>query len=193
MKANEHQYFRAFVNVTQAISSTLDLQEVLDRIVANAVEVLKLKAGLFSLWNKHENRLEIVSHLNLSQDFLEKGPIYADKSVPRAITTRKPAVIPDIEHDDQLQYPDACRKEGIKALLSIPVIFKEETIGVLRLYDNKVRAFSEDQVEFVTALAEQGGVAIENARFMDQLKKDHARELDDLWQWFSDMAHPPRD
>ncbi len=193
METHEHDYFRAFVNVTQAISSTLDLQEVLDRIVANAVEVLELKAGLFSLWNKQENRLEIVSHLNLSQDFLEKGPIYADKSVPRAITTRKPAVIPDIEHDDQLQYPDACRKEGIKALLSTPVIFKEEIIGVLRLYDSKVRDFSKADVEFVTALAEQGGVAIKNARFMDQLKKDHARELDDLWNWFSDMAHPPRD
>ncbi len=193
METHEHDYFRAFVNVTKAISSTLDLQEVLDRIVANAVEVLELKAGLFSLWNKQENRLEIVSHLNLSQDFLEKGPIYADKSIPRALTTGKPIVIPNIEHDDQLQYPDACRKEGIKALLSIPVIFKEEIIGVLRLYDGKVRAFSEDEVEFVTALAEQGGVAIENARFMDQLKKDHARELDDLWKWFSDMAHPPRD
>ena len=193
MKDIERHYFKAFVNVAQAISSTLDLQEVLDLIVANAVEVLDLKAGLFSLWNRHQNRLEIVTHLNLSQDFLEKGPIYADRSIPRAITTGKPVVIPNIEHDDQLQYPDACRKEGIKALLSIPVIFKEDIIGVLRLYDGKVRAFSEDEVEFVTALAEQGGVAIENARFMDQLKKDHARELDDLWNWFSDMAHPPRD
>ena len=73
------------------------------------------------------------------------------RSIPRALTTGKPVVIPNIEHDDQLHYPEACRKEGIKALLSIPVIFKEETIGVLRLYDGKVRAFSEDEVEFVTA------------------------------------------
>jgi len=193
METYEHHYFRAFVNVAKAISSTLELQEVLDLIVANAIEVLQLQAGLFSLWNKHENRLEIVSHRNLSQEFLDKGPVYADKSVPRALTTRQPVVIPNIEHDDQLQYPDACRKEGIKALLSIPVIFKEEIIGVLRLYDGKVRAFSEDEVQFVTALAEQGGIAIKNARFVDQLKKDHARELDDLWNWFSDMAHPPRD
>lgn len=193
METYEHHYFRAFVNVAKAISSTLELQEVLDLIVANAIEVLELQAGLFSLWNKHENRLEIVTHLNLSQEFLDKGPIYADRSVPRALTTRQPVVIPNIEHDDQLQYPDACRKEGIKALLSIPVIFKEEIIGVLRLYDGKVRAFSEDEVQFVTALAEQGGIAIKNARFMDQLKKDHARELDDLWNWFSDMVPTPRD
>jgi len=193
METYEHHYFRAFVNVAKAISSTLELQEVLDLIVANAIEVLELQAGLFSLWNKHENRLEIVTHLNLSQEFLDKGPIYADRSVPRALTTRQPVVIPNIEHDDQLQYPDACRKEGIKALLSIPVIFKEEIIGVLRLYNGKVRAFSEDEVQFVTALAEQGGIAIKNARFMDQLKKDHARELDDLWNWFSDMVPTPRD
>ncbi|UCH11438.1 MAG: GAF domain-containing protein [Fidelibacterota bacterium] len=193
MKAHERQYFRAFVNVIQAISSTLDLQEVLDRIVANAVEVLELKAGIISLWNKHENRLEVVSHLNLSQEFLDKGPVYADRSIPRALTTKKPVVIPNIEYDDQLQYPEACKKEGIQALLSIPMIFKDEIIGVLRLYDDKIRQFSEEDVEFVTALAEQGGVAIKNALFMDQLKKDHAQEMDDLAKWFSDMAHSARE
>jgi GAF domain-containing protein len=193
MKKHDRDYFRAFVNVTKAISSTLDLDKVLNRILANATDALELKAGIISLWHKQENRLEIVSHLGVSQEFLDKGPVYADKSIPRALTAKAPVVIPDIELDGQLQYPEACRKEGIKALLSIPMIFKDEIIGVLRLYDDQVREFTAEDVEFVTALAEQGGIAVKNARYIDQVKKDHARELDDLWQWFSDMAHPPRD
>ena len=192
MNSEEQHFFRAFVDVSKAISSTLNLQKVLDKIIENAIKVLKLKAGAISLWNKQENRLEMIAHMNLSEEFLNKGPVYADKSLPRALTTRQPVIIPNIEHDDQLQYPEACRKEGIKALLSIPIIYKDDIIGVLRLYDSRVREFSNAEIEFMIALAEQGGVAINNALFMEQLKKDHQREMDDLWNWYSEMLHLPK-
>jgi GAF domain-containing protein len=191
MEEQEYRFFRAFVNVSKALSSTLELNEILDLIIKNAIDFLHLKAGAISLWNKQENRLEMIAHLNLSQEFLNKGPVYADKSMPRALTTKKPVIIPDINHDNQLQYPEACKREGIKAILSIPIIFKDEVIGVLRLFDEKVRLFSDPEVEFMTALAELGGIAINNALYMKQMKKDHAREMDELWEWYSDMIDRP--
>jgi GAF domain-containing protein len=191
MRKDNPDYFKAFVNVSNAISSTLDLQEVLDQIVKNAVDTLILSAGAISLWNKQGNRLEMISHLNLSEEFLNKGPVRADKSLPRALTTKKPVIVPDIEKDDQLQYPDACRREGIRAILSIPIIFKDEVIGVLRLFDDHVREFDSREIEFMEALADGGGIAIENARFIGQLEKDHQREMDDLWDWFSGMVVTP--
>ncbi|MCH7613106.1 MAG: GAF domain-containing protein [Candidatus Marinimicrobia bacterium] len=193
MLENNHDYFRAFVNISKAISSTLKLKKVLNLILENAVEFLELSAGVISLWNKTENKLEIIAHLNVSQEFLDKGPVYADRSMPRALTTRKPVIIPDISFDDQLQYPEACKKEGFKALLSIPIIFKDDVIGVLRLYKKKVREFSSQEIEFMTAIAELGGIAINNARYLGQLKIDHAREMDELWNYYSDMVETPRD
>ncbi|MFQ6608673.1 MAG: GAF domain-containing protein [Fidelibacterota bacterium] len=192
MDRKSHDFFRAFVNVTKAISSTLDLQKVLSKIIENAVEVLELKAGAISLWNKNQNRLEMISHQNLSEEFLNKGPVYADKSMPRALITGKPVIIPDIRQDDQLQYPEACKKEGIKALMSIPIVYKEDIIGVLRLFDSRNREFTPEEIEFMVALAEQGGIAINNARFMAQLEKDHQREMDDLWDWFSGFVDRPQ-
>ncbi len=185
-------YFNALVNVSKAISSTLDFRTVLDRIVENAVHSLHLKAGAISLWNKTENRLEMIVHQNLSKEFLNKGPVYADKSMPRALSTKQPVIIPNIEDDTALQYPDACRKEGIKAILSIPIIFKEDVIGVLRLFDDKVRVFDKKEIDFMIALADLGAIAIKNARYLSQLKKDHKREMDDLWTWFSDMVGPQK-
>lgn len=189
---SQRDFFSAFVNVSKAISSTMNIQEILDLIVRNAVEALELMAGAFSLWRRRENRLEMISHLNLSAEFLHKGPVRADKSMPRALTTKKPVLVPDIDHDHQLQYPAACKREGIKALFSIPIIFKDEVIGVLRLYDSKVRRLGPQEMQFVIALAEQGGIAIENARFMEQMKKDHAREMDDLWKWYSGLVETPQ-
>lgn len=192
MFEKNHDYFRAFVNVSKTISSSLDFQTVLDEIVENAVKYLELSAGAISIWNKGGNRLEMIAHVNISQDFLNKGPVYADKSMPRALTTKQPVIIPNIEDDAELQYPEACRKEGIKAILSIPIIFKENVIGVVRLFDNKIRTFDEKEIEFMSSLADLGAIAIENARFLGQLKKDHQREMDDLWDYFSDMTGTPQ-
>ncbi|MBC8322261.1 MAG: GAF domain-containing protein [Candidatus Marinimicrobia bacterium] len=192
MFEKKHDYFRAFVNVSKTISSSLDFQTVLDEIVENAVKYLELNAGAISIWNKSGNRLEMIAHIHLSQDFLNKGPVYADKSMPRALTTKQPVIIPNIEDDAELQYPEACRKEGIKAILSIPIIFKDDVIGVVRLFDNKIRTFDEKEIEFMSSLADLGAIAIKNARFLGQLKKDHQREMDDLWGYFSDMTGTPQ-
>ncbi len=189
MNDNRNQdYFRAFADISKVVSSTLKLHKVLDRILFNTIEALDLKAGAISLLNRKGNRLEMIAHLNLSQEFLDKGPVLADKSIPRALRTGQPVIVPDISKDDQLQYPEACKKEGIAALMSIPIVFQDTIIGMARLYSDKVRDFSAKEVEFMIAIAEQGGVAIQNARVMQQLKKDHKRELDDLWNWFSDFS-----
>ena len=124
------------------------------------------------------NILQLFLHMNARKAATDRG---ARVGAVRYIK-------PDITKDDQLQYPDACKKEGIAALMSIPIIFKDKIVGVLRLYNSEVRDFTNREIEFMTAIAEQGGIAIQNARVMKQLKKDHKREIDDLWNWFSDFS-----
>jgi GAF domain-containing protein len=191
MSASDRNFFSAFVSVSKAISSTLNLNKVLDLIVEHAIGSLELKAGALSLWNKKTNRLELIAQRNLSQEFLNKGPILADKSIPNAITTKRPVVVPDIENDHQLQYPDACKREGIRSILSIPLVFKDNVIGMLRLYDSKTRDYTYREVEFITALAEQGAIAIENARYMEKVRKEHKKEVEELSDWFNAMSGTP--
>jgi GAF domain-containing protein len=176
------------VNISKAISTSHDLREVLDLIVKYGVDSLSMKAGAVSLWNKKENRLELIIQRNLSEEFVNKGPVLADKSIPGAFLTKRPVVVPNVEQDNQIQYPEACKKEGIGAILSVPIVFKNNVIGMLRLYDAKPREFTYREVEFITALAEQGGVAIENARYMEKVMKDHKKEVEELWDWFRCMS-----
>ena len=188
MAVQEMDYLSAFASVSKAISSSLNLREVLDLIVEHAVESMDLKAGALSLLNKKGNRLELIAHRNLSEEFINKGPILADKSIPRAIEKKAPIIVADIETDKQLQYPEACKKEGIRSILSVPILFKDEVMGLLRLYDATRRDFSERDVMFITALAEQGGIAIQNARYMGRLIEDHKKEIENLWDWFNGMT-----
>lgn len=186
--AREDSFFSTFVKISKAISSSLDMREVLDLILKNAIDALDLKAGVISLLNKRENRLEVIAHRNLSEEFINKGPILADKSMPDAIETKRPAILENIENECQLQYPEACKAEGIKAILSVPIVLQDELIGILRLYDGKPREFTYREVEFITALAEQGGIAIRNARYLKRLKQDHKKEMDELVEWFNSMS-----
>ena len=188
MQTVERDYFRAFIIVSKAISSSLNLKKVLDLILKHGINSMDMKAGAINLWNKKTNRLDLVTQRNLSQEFISKGPVFADKSIPDVITTKAPVVVENIEECHQLQYPEECKKEGIQSILSIPIIFKDNVIGVLRLYDSKTREFSFREVEFITALTEQGGIAIENARYMEKVIKDHKEEVEDLWDWFSSMS-----
>ncbi len=188
MGIKNQDFFSAFVSISKAVSSTLNLPEVLDLIIKQSVDSLDLKAGALSLWNKKKNELELIVQCNLSDEFINKGPVIADKSIPDAIRTKRPVVITDIETDNRLQYPDACKKEGIKAILTVPILFREEIIGVLRLYDSESRDFTFREVEFITAVAEQGGIAIENARYMERVLNDHEVEIQGLTDWFKEMS-----
>lgn len=195
----KQNFFSAFVSISKAISSSLDLREVLDLIVSHAVDSLDLKAGTLSLWNKEKNRLELIAHRNLSQEFLEKGPVFVDKSIPDTIMLKRIVVVPNAWDYEHIQYPDACEREGIKSIVSVPIIFRENVIGVLRLYDSESRKFTNQEIEFITALSEQGAIAIENARSMQQVlerhkkeMEDHKKEVEEIWDWFDSTYNYPR-
>ena len=101
-------------------------------------------------------------------------------------------VVSNVENDSQLQYPEACKKEGIRSILSVPIVFKDNVIGVLRLYHSKSRELTDREVEFIIALAGQGGIAIENARYMEKVLKNHKKEVEELWDWFEAMYSYPQ-
>ena len=64
-------------------------------------------------------------------------------------------------------------------------------IGVLRIYTSQPRKFSDDDIEFVSGLAEMEGIAIANARLYEQLKEDSQSLMDDAWKWFETIIPKP--
>ena len=70
------------------------------------------------------------------------------------------------------------------SIFSVPISVKDNIIGVLRIYMSEKRDFTDDQVNFITGLADMSGIAIDNARMYDQLKADHERLIAETRQWF---------
>ena len=183
MKAQERKYFRLFRDICKTINSSLNLTEVLNLITKNVVSALNVKACTVFLWDREKNRLEVSATHGLSESYLQKGPLMADKSIAETLSGQS-VFIYNSGNDARIQYPDEAKKEGIASIFSVPISVKAQIIGVLRIYTAEERNFNEDENEFIAALADIGGIAIDNARMYDHLKADHERLIYDVHQWF---------
>ena len=177
------RHFKEFRNVCSVISSSLDAKEVLNAIVKGAVSSLTVKTCAIFLLNRVENRLEVGASLGLSDAFLSKGPLDAEKSMKESMSG-KTVLVYDVTKDPRVQYPEQAQGEGIASILSVPIPVKGKVIGVLRIYTSKPYKFFENEMEFISGLAEIGGIAIDNARMYDHLKADHEKLINETHHWF---------
>jgi GAF domain-containing protein len=183
MEKIEAEYFELYRSVCKAISSSLDIKEVLKLITENVVTVLDVKACTIFLLDREKNRLEISASFGLSDAYLNKGPVDSEKSIITSLSGEI-VLIYDATKDSRIQYPEEAKKEGIASILSVPMPVKGDVIGVLRIYTSQPRSFSDIENEFVSGLAEMGGIAIENARMYQHLKADHDRLIHEVHKWF---------
>jgi len=160
------EYLRTFFDVNQTIFSSLSLKEILKILVKKTVSALGAKAGSLRLIDDQTKRLELAASHKLSKKYLNKGPLSSDESIPE-VMEGKVVLVKDAHNDSRIQYRAEKIREGINTILSVPMIAKDKVIGVLRLYSEEPRDFSDEEIEFVSALAEMGGLAIANAKIYE--------------------------
>lgn len=166
----EIQYLKTMEEISKTISSTLDIREVLEMIVKKIPAIMKTKAATIRLLDLSGRKLELVAAYGLSEKYLNRGPVDAEESISLALGG-KPIAIYDVATDSGIVYRDEAKEEGIKSMLVVPIVVRNKIIGIMRLLTDEYRNFSQDEIDFSVALAEQGGMAIENARMYERLRK----------------------
>jgi signal transduction protein with GAF and PtsI domain len=160
------EIFKALV---RAIAESDNLEIVSNRLVQVLVSALDVKGCAIFYLNPEAGELEVLATFGLSPTYLTKGPVLADKSI--AASLRGGAVIiPDVNKNSTVQYPEEARKEGISAIASIPIAFSKEVIGVLRLYHHEVWDLSEEDVDSLQLLAANIGLAMAYARLLNAVQ-----------------------
>lgn len=169
---NAYHQMRILYEVAKAVNSTLDLNDVLDTIVRRATMAMGAKAGSIRLLDDERRFLEISAAFGLSEEYLKKGKVDPQKGgMDRLSLQGKPVMVLDATSDPLFQYPEQARREGIRSVVSVPLMLQEAAIGVLRVYSGEQRAFNAEETEFLMALASQGAVAIQNARVYRHLQQ----------------------
>ena len=177
---------RMFLDLAAGINASLDLKDILQALTSDVAKAIGVKAATIRLLDEERANLKLVASYGLSEKYLNKGPISADKSIAEALMG-KPVVVKNASSDKGVQYKQEKKEEGIVSILCVPIKAKEEVIGVLRLYSATPRDFTEDDIMQVTALAYQGGLAIQNASLYLMLKSDMNELKEEIWshrRWF---------
>jgi GAF domain-containing protein len=175
-----------FLNLAASISSSLNVKTILQTLTEDVAKSLDVKAASVRLLDDDKRTLKLVASCGLSEKYLNKGPISAEKSIAMALKG-KPVVVKNAFTDDGVQYKKEKQEEGIVSILCVPIKSKEDVIGVLRLYSDRQREFTEDEIILVTALAYQGGLAIQNASLYLMVQEDIKDLKENIWShksWF---------
>lgn len=184
---------KVLVEISQAISSTLSLNEVLNMIVKNATEILGMKASSLRLLDAEKRYLELKASYGLSEEYIQKGLIEVEKSpIDKECLMCKVVIIKNIKKDKRLQYRDDLLREGIVSLVSLPLMSKGSAIGVLRVYSSIYYDFTERDIDFLRSLSCQGAIAIENARLFEHIKNEYKELSQEVWKWYDWGEHFPR-
>jgi GAF domain-containing protein len=155
--------YENLIRITKAIGHSRDPEE----IALMAVEAIKTgmdaKGCALFLFDKKSKELKVAASYGLSQEYLDKGPVSALKSIASSLE-EGPVAVFDVTEDPRIQYPEAAQKEGIASILSVPIIMKNHVVGALRVYTAEPWEFTIEDVNYVQALAQIVGMAIEMSR-----------------------------
>ena len=171
-----------FQEITSAIHSTLNLREVLNLIATGVVKVMKLKGCAISLLDKKKEYFKICAAYGLSDNYLKKGPIAADKTLSKVLSG-KPEGVLAITTSPHAQYLWEAKEEGIASIFSLPLKVGGEVIGMIRIYTADPKEFFQDEMELLSSFAQQASIALENARTYEDVREKYESLKDDLWEW----------
>ena len=181
-RTRELQFLKGLLEVSKAVNSALDVKKVLQLLVKTAVNALDIKAAAVRLLDEKRLRMELVASYGLSDRYITKGPVGTDKSITEAMMGKAVSIY-DVASDDRATYPKESLEEGIKSILSVPITLKGNVIGVMRIYTSEPRDFSEDEITFISSLAEQAALAMENARMYQKLKGEYEELMGDIYSF----------
>jgi signal transduction histidine kinase/DNA-binding response OmpR family regulator len=190
---------RTLGEVSQTVSSTLDLQTVLSTIVTHAVHLSKAEGGTIYEFDDAEQVFVPRANFGISEELIEAlrdSRIHdGDTVVGKSAATRTAVQIPDLASEPTYRLFDVLVQAGFRALLAVPLLREDRVIGALVVRRKAPGAFSEQTVELLRTFATQSALAIQNARLFEAIQAQ-GRELqlasEHKSQFLANMSHELR-
>ncbi|MBN1850317.1 MAG: GAF domain-containing protein [Deltaproteobacteria bacterium] len=162
--------YETLVRLTKAISMIRDPEEFILITMEGVTHTLGVKGCTLFLFSPISDELKLAGSYGLSDEYLNKGPVSSLHSIASSIQDGQPVAIFDVNDDPRIQYPEAALKEDISSILSVPIIIGDKIIGCMRVYTAEPWDFTLNDVNFVQAVAQVVGMALEMRRVNKGLK-----------------------
>jgi len=184
----KESYYQSLYEVAASLNSARTPEAVLQSIVERVAKAVGAKGCSLMLLTPDRKVLFHTVAYGLSDWYIRKGPVSVDKSISESLGG-KPVAVLDATTDERIQYREQAKKEGIASILSVPMMLREEIIGVIRVYTAKPHQFKKNGIYFVGAVANLGAIALENARLYETCQKDYETFRRDMLEWRAALGH----
>ena len=169
--------------LTRQLTSTLELEPLLQTILENAVSILNCEAGSLFLVDEQTDDLVFKVTVGPASSELVGQRVPAGSGiVGRAAQLREP-VVENQAQTSEVHFAAAARQIGFtsKSLLAVPLLYKDSVIGVIEVINRKDGLpFVEDDKTLLSAFAGQAAVGIENARLFTLTDQELAARVEEL-------------
>jgi len=170
---------QALRDISVATASSLNLSRVLKILLEKIAVVLPYSALAVRLFDKASGELRPTVAWNLDQEEWQESAGKNSGSGLSAVVFEKksPLAIRQFLHDPRTRKPELFRRQGLVSYLGLPMIANGECVGVLSISTKFEYEFPEEEIRFLSALANQAGMAIYNSQLYEHIQ-GQAAELE---------------
>jgi signal transduction histidine kinase len=164
------QAYQRLVEIARDLASTLDLDTLLKRIVCLAADLNAAEEASILLYDSKKQQLRFQSSTDLDNAIQMKGIIIPAESIAGWVALhRQPVIVTDVHSDSRFfRNIDQLLQFNTRSIVAVPMISKDELIGVLEVLNKRSDTFTPFDQEILMVLAGQAAVAIENTRLFHQ-------------------------
>ncbi|MFO0702513.1 MAG: GAF domain-containing protein [Candidatus Andersenbacteria bacterium] len=161
-----NRQFASLIDVNSTLGTQLSLDKVLDFIVRSAAMLTRARLVTLRRLEPNGRTLTLAAHYGFTaEQAAHYRPVDIDQSViGRVIRENRPILVVDLNHDVTFQFPELVEDFGLKSLVSVPLNSRGRTIGTLSIHLPESRSFSNLELNFLIALANQAALAIDLER-----------------------------
>jgi adenylate cyclase len=186
LQAKERQQFRALQEVSSALNSSLDTDEVLNLVMDTMIQITGAERGFLMLMNENTGDLEVRAARNINRETIDSAEI-SSTILNSVFESGEPLVTTNAQEDDRFSGQQSIISYNLRSILCVPLRMKADTIGVIYA-DNRVAdgIFRDSDRDLMTTFANQAAVAIENARLFQQIR-DQLAEITEMKTLMDDV------
>ncbi len=168
------EYIKALMNISQAITSELYLEDLLKLIVMVTANVTGV--AICSLWLVDENKKPPKIHLKATQsidpEYIQDRSLELNEGVVgHVVSHKRPLVIQDVLKSKRFKEKEMAKRLDLVSMVGVPLQLKsEKVIGALNCFTTTHHEFSETEINLLCAVAGQAAVAILNTELMVKTK-----------------------
>ncbi len=165
----DRQFLRIIQQVTGLTAMARDHQEVMETIVRRLPDLLGIDACTIRLLDSSTRTFVLGAAHGVSLEYLSREVIDTEATMAM-VQSGHPVHTSHVDEDPFVPFRDEASREGIKGVLTLPVLFQGELIGIMRLLTRSDRNFTAGEISCCMVLAEQVGIAIAHGRVFAEME-----------------------